>query len=156
MTRLLAMLIVLRFMDSLQHDYGGTPTLFDSAPGPRKGDMVWEQAHTFSVPLSLQYDAFNWLVLNFGYHNAHHAKPTVPWFRLPALHREMFGDDPQAVIPFTAQLKIYHRGRVARITKWAEQSVADDVEVPVGSAFLETAQHARVPGGNAASFLTSF
>ena len=160
----LAMLIVLRFMDSVQHDYGGVTTLFDEAPGPRKGDLVWEQAHTFSNPLSLKYERLNWLVLNFGYHNAHHAKPTVPWFRLPALHREMLGDDPKMVIPFGAQLKIYHRGRVARIykweekweEKWGERSPQDDVAYPVGRDFLEAAQHAHVPGGNAASFLTSF
>ncbi len=150
----LATLIVLRFMDSLQHDYGGTPTLFDPAPGPHKGDLVWEQAHTFSNPLSLRYEALNWLVLNFGYHNAHHAKPTVPWFRLPALHREMFGNDPQTVIPLKAQLKIYHRGRVARIHKWEDEQ--NDVAYPVGSDFLLAAQRAEVPGGNAASFLISF
>lgn len=160
----LAMLIVLRFMDSVQHDYGGVTTLFDEAPGPRKGDLVWEQAHTFSNPLSLKYERLNWLVLNFGYHNAHHAKPTVPWFRLPALHRELLGDDPKMVIPFGAQLKIYHRGRVARVykwkekweEKWEERSPQDDVAYPVGRDFLEAAQHAQVPGGNAASFLTSF
>jgi fatty acid desaturase len=53
-----------------------------------RGDRVYEQAHTFSNPLSLRHPWVNLFVLNFGYHNAHHAKPTTPWFRLPALHRE--------------------------------------------------------------------
>ncbi len=145
------MLIVLRFMDGLQHDYGGVTTLFNKEPGPHKGDLVWEQAHTFSVPLSLKHEKVNWLVLNFGYHNAHHAKPTVPWFRLPALHRQMAGNSPVAVIPFAAQVKIYHTGRVDRIYKWQGESV-----YPEGPDFLLAAQQARIPGGNAASFLTSF
>ncbi len=145
------MLIVLRFMDGLQHDYGGVTTLFDKNPGPHKGDLVWEQAHTFSVPLSMKYEKLNWLVLNFGFHNAHHARPTVPWFRLPALHREMTGDNPLAVIPFAAQVKIYHQGRVDRIYKWDEEK-----SYPEGPDFLLAAQRARIPGGNAASFLTSF
>ena len=150
----LCMLIVLRFMDSVQHDYGGTPTLFDAAPGPHKGDLRWEQAHTFSNPLSLKFEKLNWLVLNFGFHNAHHAKPTVPWFRLPALHGEMFAGTPDEVIGFIAQLRIYHRGRVERIAKSSDVSEEDNR--PVGGAFLEAAQLARIPGGNAASFLTSF
>jgi omega-6 fatty acid desaturase (delta-12 desaturase) len=146
----LLMLIVLRFMDSLQHDYGSTPTLFRREPGPRKGDLAWEQAHCFSNPLSLKFEKLNWLVLNFGFHNAHHAKPTTPWFRLPALHREMFTNSPDAVIPFSAQMKIYHRGRIERIAGKAESTY------PVGSGFLQAARLARLPGGNAASFLTSF
>ena len=145
------MLIVFRFMDAVQHDYGSTPTLFDKAPGPRKGDLVWEQAHSFSNPLSLEFEKLNWLVLNFGFHNAHHAKPTTPWFRLPALHREMFADNPNAVIAFSAQLKIYHTGRVYRVAR-----LADAPDEPVGPAFLEAAQLARISGGNAANFLTSF
>jgi fatty acid desaturase len=138
----------------VQHDYGGTPTLFDETPGPHKGDLRWEQAHTFSNPLSLKFEKLNWLVLNFGFHNAHHAKPTVPWFRLPALHREMFTGTSEEVIGFTAQLRIYHHGRVERIVNRTDGSAEGNH--PVGQAFLEAAQLARIPGGNAASFLTSF
>ncbi len=147
----LLMLVVLRFMDSLQHDYDYHLTLYDRRPSPRRGDAVFEQAHTFSNPLSLRHPWLNVLVLNFGYHNAHHARPATPWFRLPALHRQMTGDDPARVIPLASQLAIYHRGRVARIVKW------DDAQaLPEGEAFLVAARAAAVPGGNAASFLTSF
>jgi fatty acid desaturase len=31
-----------------------------------------------------------WLSWNMQYHTAHHAFPGVPWYRLPALHREIF------------------------------------------------------------------
>ena len=66
------MMTVLRFMDSLQHDYGYNLTLFDFEKPPRKGDYEWEQEHTFSNPHTLRWDWPNWLTLNFGFHNAHH------------------------------------------------------------------------------------
>ncbi len=149
----LLMLIVLRFMDSLQHDYEYNLTLFSRQRSPHTGNRQWEQEHTFSVPWSLQHPWVNWLTLNFGYHNAHHAHPEEPWYRLPAIHREMFGDDPDTVVPVIQQLKIYHRGRTRRIVKWNESAT----EAPSfkGRAFLQAARRAEVYGGNAASFLTA-
>jgi fatty acid desaturase len=150
----LLMLVVLRFMDSVQHDYGYHLTLYDKAPSPRRGDKAWEQEHTFSNPLSLRHEWVNWLVLNFGFHNAHHARPTTPWYRLPALHRELYGDAAERVIPFASQLRIYHRGRVERIVKWDDATEAVGAQPAEG--FLQRARRGAVPGGNAASFLTSF
>ncbi len=147
------MMTVLRFMDSLQHDYGYHLTLFSRAPGPRKGDLVFEQEHTFSVPHSLRYERINWLTLNFGFHNAHHAEPTTPWWRLPALHRELFGDYPASVIPFGPQLAVFHRHRVTRILGGSSDGDEDEAW---GVGFLEAARKGGVVGGNAASFLTSF
>jgi len=149
------MMQILRFMDSLQHDYGPTLTLFSDEPATRRGDREWEQEHTFSNPLSLQHEWINWLTLNFGFHNAHHAKPITPWYRLPALHREMFRDDPQKVIPLRSQLKIFHKYRVARIMH-AGGDLDGQPQRQQGRAYLHAAQHARVYGGNAASFLTAF
>lgn len=146
----LLMMTVLRFMDSLQHDYPYSLTLFDFGKPPRKGNFEWEQEHTFSNPHSLSIEWLNWFTLNFGFHNAHHADMTVPWYRLPAKHREIFGDDPTAVIPLGAQLKIFHKQRVRRIVGNHE-----GVE-PEGKEFLQAARRADVYGGNAASFLTSF
>ena len=147
----LIMMHVLRFMDSVQHDYGYNPTLFEYAKPPHRGDSAWEQAHTFSNPVSLRYPWLNLLVLNFGYHNAHHANMNLPFFRLPALHREMTGDDPARVVPFAAQLKLYHRNRVRRVYN----PQPDDY--PQGPAYLAAAQSGNASvGGNAASFLTSF
>ena len=100
----LLMMTVLRFMDSLQHDYGYHLNLFTDERSEHKGDLVWEQAHTFSNVISFKTAIPNWLVLNFGFHNAHHAKPTTPWFRLPALHRELFGDRPDKVLTLLRQL----------------------------------------------------
>jgi hypothetical protein len=55
------------------------------------------------------------LTLNFGYHNAHHLKPNAPWYRLPALHQEKFGNDDGQILPIVNLLKAYHRYRVPRI-----------------------------------------
>ena len=144
------MMTVLRFMDSLQHDYPYSLTLFEFGKPPRKGNFEWEQEHTFSNPHSLNVEWLNWFTLNFGFHNAHHADMTVPWYRLPAKHREMFGDDPTVVIPLGSQLRIFHKQRVRRIVGNHE-----GVE-PEGREFLRAARRAEVYGGNAASFLTSF
>ena len=144
------MMTVLRFMDSLQHDYGYHTTLFEFDDIPRKGDFEWEQEHTFSNPHTLKWDWPNWFTLNFGFHNAHHKDMNVPWFRLPDLHREMYGDDATTVIPLAAQLKMFHRNRVSRVYG---NHTGDE---PYGTEFLVAARRAEVSGGNAASFLTSF
>ena len=147
------MLTVLRFMDSVQHDYAGQLNLFTDEPCPHKGDREWEEVHTFSNPISLRHEKLNWLVLNFGFHNAHHTRPTLPWYRLPALHRELYGNGPEHVIPFWAQCKMHHDGRVDRIYRWER---FDPTTAPSGPNFLRAAQRAEIQGGNAASFLTSF
>ncbi len=143
---------VLRFMDSLQHDYDYILTLYEpTVKPPHKGDRAWEQEHTFSPTLSLRYPWVNLLVLNFGYHNAHHADMNLPFYRLPQKHRELTGNDPERVIPFLAQLRVYHRNRVRRV--WSDRPE----DYPQGDDYLEAARSGvgRV-GGNAASFLTSF
>ncbi len=147
----LLMLHVLRFMDLLQHDYPYSLTLFSAPRAPHRGDARWEQEHTFSNPLSLRWPAVNWLVLNFGYHNAHHHDMNLPWYRLPAMHRELTGNDPARVIPLRAQVRLYHVNRVRRV----HSSEAPDY--PKGIDYLETARTGGGPvGGNAASFLTAF
>jgi fatty acid desaturase len=137
-------------MDGIQHDYGYTLTLFEPGSAPRKGQLAWEQEHTFSNPLTFRNSVLNWLTLNFGFHNAHHAAMDVAWYRLPEKHRELFGADPENVVPFSAQLKIFHRQRVNRIVG---NHSGDE---PQGREFLAAARRAEVYGGNAASFLTPF
>ncbi|MBT8089562.1 MAG: fatty acid desaturase [Gammaproteobacteria bacterium] len=147
----LIMMHVLRFMDSVQHDYPYNTTLFDYEQPPHKGDTEWEQRHTFSNPLSLRFPKLNWLTLNFGYHNAHHADMSVPWYRLPERHFEMTGNDPDLVIPLMSQLKLYHHNRVRRVYN------AQPADYPTGAEYLKVARSGSgAIGGNAASFLTSF
>lgn len=109
-------LTVMRFMDVHQHTYEIFETL-DQPRGPeaRQFDHAYEQRNTFSNMISLKHPLLNLLVLNFGYHNAHHEKPTTPWYRLPALHKELFGDDQQQIFPFINLLKSYHQYRIPRM-----------------------------------------
>ena len=144
------MMTALRFMDTLQHDYGYHTTLFDFGKPPRKGDFQWEQEHTFSNPHTLRWEWPNWFTLNFGFHNAHHDDMKIPWYRLPDAHKKMFGDSPEEVIPLSAQLSMFHRNRVSRVMGNHEGNE------PYGRDFLVAARRGEVSGGNAASFLTSF
>ena len=146
----LLMMTVLRFMDSLQHDYGYNLTLFDFEKPPRKGDFQFEQEHTFSNPHTLRWEWPNWLTLNFGFHNTHHHDMKIPWYRLPKVHYELFGLSQEEVIPLWAQLCMFHRNRVSRVVGNHEG------DEPYGRDFLIAARRAEVSGGNAASFLTSF
>ncbi len=150
----LIMITILRFMDSLQHDYGYHTTLFSDQPSQHRGDTAFEQEHTFSNPLSFRHERINWLTLNFGFHSAHHARPTTPWWKLPALHRKLFGDDPARVIPLRPQLVVFHRERVRRIGRGSAESQAEPEAW--GEGFLRAARAGAVVGGNAASFLTPF
>lgn len=146
----LLMMTVLRFMDAPQHDYGNSPTLFDKTPAPFKGDRDYEHLHTFSNVLSMKHPWVNVLVLNFGYHNAHHVKPTTPWYRLPAVHHELYGEEGSMLLPFRAQLKSFHRFRVARVA-----GTGDGPE-PAAADYMTMMRNGEIRGGNAASFLTSF
>jgi len=148
------MMHILRFKDGVQHDYDGNPTLFEENPPSRFGGRATEQAHTFSNPECLKYDWPNYVTLCFGFHNAHHKRPTVPWYRLPAWHRETFGTDPALVIPLSAQLKMYHRYRVERVTHSGGD--LDGLPAPWQADYLERARAGKLYGGNAVSFLNSF
>ena len=148
------MMHILRFKDGLQHDYDGNPTLFEEDPPSRFGGRATEQAHTFSNPECLRYDWPNYVTLCFGFHNAHHKRPTVPWYRLPAYHREQFGTDPEIVIPLASQLSMYHRYRVERVTHSGGE--LDGLPTPWEQEYLERARAGRMYGGNAVSFLNSF
>lgn len=148
------MMHILRFKDSVQHDYDSSKTLFAEDPPSRFGGRKTEQAHTFSNPECLKFDWPNWFTLCFGFHNAHHKRPTVPWYRLPAYYREQFGTDPEQVIPFLTQLKMYHKYRVNRVAQ--SGSELDKLPEPMGKEHLKRARAGQIYGGNAVSFLNSF
>ncbi len=146
------MITVLRFMDSLQHDYPYNLTLYSDEVPPRKGDKQYEREHTYSNPLNPDRKYIDWLVLNFGFHNAHHERPTLAWYQLTDYHRQHFGQE--YCIAFKTQCKIFHRYRVARILN--EGGDLDHLEDVEGGEFLRAAKNGQVYGGNAASFLTPF
>ena len=113
----LVFLHVLRFMDVHQHTYEVWETLErPREQNEKRFDRAFEHRNTYSNLFSARWPSLNLLVLNFGYHNAHHVKPNVPWYRLPALHRELFGEESDRVLPIGLLLVSYHRHRVRRVT----------------------------------------
>jgi len=141
----LVMISVLRFADAFQHTYDAY-AIPDSDPVPADTlrDKAYEQANTYSNLASLRWPWLNLLLLNFPFHNAHHDKPTAPWYRLPALHRELYGDQAVQAIPMAKLLLPFHRHRVKRV-------LADDYgEVDPGASHA-----AGFVGAVSVSFLTA-
>jgi fatty acid desaturase len=109
-------LTVLRFMDAFQHTYEVFAShSLDAAIADPKRDLKYEYENTYSNLLAERWWLLNLLVLNFPYHNAHHVRPGVPWYRLRSLHRSLYGEKDRQVIPCQALLASYHRYRVARV-----------------------------------------
>jgi fatty acid desaturase len=107
---------MLRFADCFQHTYD-TYALVDDEPIPdeKPRDRAYEQSNTFSNVVGLDNFWLNLLWLNFGYHNAHHERPTVPWHRLPAFHRELYGEGCAQVVTVLELLHAFHAHRVTRV-----------------------------------------
>ncbi|TAJ80974.1 MAG: fatty acid desaturase [Gallionellaceae bacterium] len=112
----LIMVTVLRFADAFQHTYDAYAILeSDKVPEDKPRDKAYEQANTYSNLVSVRQPWLNLLILNFPYHNAHHEQLAVPWYRLPALHRKLYGDNSRQVIPMSRLLPPFHRHRVKRV-----------------------------------------
>ena len=109
-------LTVMRFLDAYQHTYEihASQSLDAAAADPRR-DLRYEYENTYSNLLSERWAWANLLVLNFPYHNAHHVRPNVPWYRLPDLHLALYGTQDRQVLCCRALLVSYHRHRVARV-----------------------------------------
>jgi fatty acid desaturase len=107
---------ILRFEDAFQHtfDVYHAPDLH-AAPTAMVRDRAYEHANTYSDVVSADHPWLNLLVLNFAYHNAHHAKPAEPWYRLAKLHRKLYAEDRTQVLHIRSLLASYHRHRVARV-----------------------------------------
>ncbi len=111
----LLFLTVLRFMDAFQHTYVAYPILEGKMPDIERRDKEYEYKNTYSNLVSVGHPWLNLLTLNFAYHNAHHAKPSVVWHRLPELHRELYGEHDPQVLPARELLRTFTRNRMARI-----------------------------------------
>jgi fatty acid desaturase len=112
----LVFVTVLRFADCFQHTYDAYPIMDDGKiPDDKLRDAAYEQANTYSNVVGVDNFLLNLLWLNFGYHNAHHERPTLPWYRLPAYHRELYGNEHVQVIPVHTLLKSFHINRVKRV-----------------------------------------
>ncbi len=134
---------ILRFQDAYQHtfDLYATRSL---APAPRelRRDRAYEHANTYSDVVSYGTPMVNILLLNFSYHNAHHARPAAPWHQLRKLHEDLYGSDQTQVLPCVILLRSYHKHRVSRVMAddygvvKADGARAEDFLGAVGVSFL--------------------
>lgn len=108
------MIGVLGFMDAYQHSYTVQMSLDDSRSAT-PFDANYEEQHTYSNLLCRRLPLINLLVLNFCYHNAHHQRVGMPWYRLPALHQHYYETNADCVISLKQQLRDYHCYRQQRI-----------------------------------------
>ena len=136
---------VLRFMDAFQHTYEVFPShsLAPAPPDPKR-TRRYEYENTYSNLLARRWPWLNVLVLNFAYHNAHHERTGVPWYRLPALHRSLYSEGDPQVLPCRDLIVSYHRHRVARV-------LASDY----GSVGTDGARASTFIGAVGVSFLTA-
>ena len=139
----LLMLQILRFMDAYQHTFDVFVTAsLAPAPADKLRDRAYEHANTYSNVLSLSNPLLNLLTLNFAYHNAHHARPAVPWHELPALHEKLYGADRTQILTARELFSSYHRNRVRRVLApdygevHAQGDRAHDFLGAVGVSFL--------------------
>jgi fatty acid desaturase len=136
---------VLRFMDAFQHTYDVfASTSLESAPADPKRDLRYEYENTYSNLIGERFWWLNLLVLNFPYHNAHHVRPGLPWYKLRTLHRSLYGEKDRQVIACSELIGSYHRHRVARV-------LADDY----GSVASEGKRADSFLGAVGVSFLTA-
>lgn len=118
------LLTTLNFFDAFHHTFEQYFTDAD-APVPMNGrDRTYEQSHTYSNVVSVSHPWLNLLTLNFGYHNAHHERAAVPWYRLPALHAELFADGSRELMPLAELLRTFHANRVRRVLEEGYGEVA--------------------------------
>jgi fatty acid desaturase len=121
------LLHALNFFDAFHHTFEQYCVAEDE-PVPMAGrDRRYELAHTYSNVISRRMAWLNLLVLNFCYHNAHHHRPSMPWYRLRALHRDLYGEEGGGMLPLAQLLHTWHRNRVRRV-------LADDYGAPTTGA----------------------
>lgn len=113
------MITVLRLMDAFQHTYEVFPA---GSPLPDR-DHFYEQNNTFTTLISRRYWWLNLLVLNFGYHNAHHSVMKCPWHNLHELDQHLYNDDRSNYLTLFQLLRNYHRFRVSRICSGQGQGI---------------------------------
>ena len=106
---------VLNFFDAFHHTFEQLVVTPEEPVSMQGRDRTYEQANTYSNLIAERHPWLNFLIINFCYHNAHHHRPSVPWWRLPSLHRDLYGDRTLAVLPLSELLTTWHRNRVRRV-----------------------------------------
>lgn len=106
---------VLNFFDGFHHTFEQLVIKPEEPVSMAGRGRAYELDNTYSNLISERWPWLNALTLNFNYHNAHHQRPSLPWWRLPALHRELYGETLRAVLPLRELLRTWHRNRVRRV-----------------------------------------
>jgi fatty acid desaturase len=101
----------IRFIDAFQHTYRYAIVGRDFI----EHDRTYEQKNTFSNLISIEHPWLNLLVLNFGYHNAHHHNMSCPWHELPSLHAKLYDPSDPRLLPLSQPISNYHRFRIDRL-----------------------------------------
>lgn len=102
--------------DAFAHTYEAYFVSTPDAPVAQEGrDRQYDISHTYSNLISTRWPLLNLLNLNFGYHTAHHEKSGTPWYKLPQLHKELFGDQHEQILPYRELLRTIHKNRTKRI-----------------------------------------
>ena len=127
----LMLLHVLNFFDAFHHTFEQFVVAPHEPLDLAGRDRHYEQDNTYTNLVSMRWPWLNLLTLNFGYHNAHHERAAAPWYRLPAVHRELYGPDNAAVMPLGALLATWHKNRVRRVH-------AEEYGVPVAGRLSPT------------------
>jgi fatty acid desaturase len=134
----------LNFFDAFHHTFEQYCVLPNESLALSGRSRAYEQDNTYSNLISTRLPWLNLLVLNFVYHNAHHHRPSVAWWRLPAVHRSLYGDNnTRALLTSRELLATWHRNRVRRV--FAEDYGAVGEGARRGDTFI---------GAQGASFLT--
>jgi fatty acid desaturase len=110
------LLHVLNFFDAFHHTFEQFFVEADQPAPVGTRDRAYEQDNTYSNLVSTRYPWLNLLILNFGFHNAHHQRASVPWYRLPDYHRSLYGKAGTAVMPLSDLVRTWHRNRVRRVS----------------------------------------
>ena len=130
---------IMRFADAFHHTYEYA-IVGQEFP---KRDRVYEQEHTFSNLVSEKHPWLNLLLLNFGYHNAHHHNMSCPWHELPELHQKLYSEKGGGLLPLPRLVRNYHCFRLYRLFSGQGEATLE------GEATLNS-----FTGGVAVSFLT--
>ncbi|HHP7244564.1 MAG TPA: fatty acid desaturase [Elainellaceae cyanobacterium] len=130
---------LLRFIDCFQHTY----EVFQLGQPLPQYTLAYEEANTYSNLISYRWSWLNLLLLNFGYHNAHHRVIHCPWYLLPQLDAELYPAGYRQHVMLDRLVANYHRYRIARLFRGQGQVVdtdegvvLDDFVGGIGVSFL--------------------
>ncbi len=132
---------IMRFTDAFHHTYS---YVIEGEEIPQR-DRLYEQSNTFSNLISSKHPWLNLLFLNFGYHNAHHYNMRCPWYALPKLHSELYGENNNNLMPLSQLVINYHKFRLQRLTDGQGEQNETAASLPAIDSLV---------GGIGVSFLT--